>query len=211
MQQHRHILRGRVVKEHTDNNISPAKNALRRVLRSGGAPTTKSETIHEDLLLSKHTVIRRKKQKRNCVDQDVRVSSREDCELFKPNSEIEELRKFMHTVSRLRILLGDVAALEEVCSRYPRLEKVEEWEDCDTVHIHSTINTLRNSIEVIKSEVHSESPRGKIRRWFTSLTLRAKEYALTVQMLRSDEEGSALQWRVCISPLDRVYTYSGWR
>ena len=101
-----------------------------------------------------------------------------------------------------------VMSLEEVCSRYPRLQKVEEWQDYD---IKSTINTLRNSIEVIKGEVHSESPWGKIRRWFTSLTLRAKEYTSTTQMLRSDEEGSALQRWERISSLDRVYTYSGWR
>ena len=118
-----------ICKDYTDNNLLTATHPLRRVLRSGGVPTTKSETIHEDLMLSKHTVIKRRKQKRNCVHQDVRVSTTELCELFRSSSEIEELRKFMHTVSRLRILLSDVAAPDEVCSRYPRLEKVEEWED----------------------------------------------------------------------------------
>ncbi len=91
------------------------------MFESGGVSTTKSETMDEDLLLSKHTGIKTEKEEVNCVDQDVRGSSTELCELFRPTSENEELWKFMYTVSRLRILLGDVVSLEEVCSRYPRL------------------------------------------------------------------------------------------
>ena len=64
------------------------------MLESGGVPTTISETMDEDLLLSKHTGIKRKK-KDQTVDQDVRGSSKKLCEHLRPTSENEELRKFM--------------------------------------------------------------------------------------------------------------------
>ena len=119
--------------------------------------------------------------------------------------DVEELRwtKIMREMRddlRLKSLLADIAALEELRKLYPTLETSDEWEDFDgAVLVHSTINALRNNIEDIKWKMGKRSYGGKIRNWFTSLMLRARKHRSTAQMLRSDAEGQSSRRRVRIS------------
>ena len=107
---------------------------------------------------------------------------------------------FLRDDLRLKSLLADIAALEELRKRYPRLETSDEWEDYDgSVLIHSTINSPRNIIEDIKWKKGKQSYGGKIRNWFTTLMLRARKHRSTAQMLRSDAEGQSSRRRVSIS------------
>ena len=101
---------------------------------------------------------------------------------------------------RLKGLLADIAALEEVRKLYPTLETSDEWDDFDGAFlIHSTINALRNVIEDIKWKMGKRSYAGKMRNWLTSLMLRARKHRSTAQMLRSDAEGQSSRRRVSIS------------
>ena len=73
---------------------------------------------------------------------------------------------------RLESILADMEALEVVRLRYPRLETADEWEDYDGAFlVHSTWNTLRNCVTGVSWKVASQGYGGKIRNWFTSLTL----------------------------------------
>lgn len=101
---------------------------------------------------------------------------------------------------RLKSLLADIAALEEVRKLYPTLETSDEWDDFDGAFlIHSTINALRNVIEDIKWKMGKRSYGGKMRNWLTSLMLRARKHRSTAQMLRSDADGHPSRRRVRIS------------
>jgi hypothetical protein len=79
---------------------------------------------------------------------------------------------------RLESLRATSAALDEVRKRYPRLETADEWDDYDgAALVHTTCNTLENSITVIKLKMASEGYTGKIRNWFSSLTSKAQSNA----------------------------------
>ena len=79
---------------------------------------------------------------------------------------------------RLESLRADSAALDEVRKRYPNLETADEWEDYDgAVLVHTTCNTLQNSITGIKLKMASAGYTGKIRNWFSSFTSKAQSNA----------------------------------
>ena len=79
---------------------------------------------------------------------------------------------------RLESLRADSSALDEVRKRYPSLETADEWEDLDgAVLVHTTCNTLQNSITGIKLKMASAGYTGKIRNWFSSLTSKAQSNA----------------------------------
>lgn len=79
---------------------------------------------------------------------------------------------------RLESLRATIAALHEVRKRYPRLETADEWDDYDgAALVHTTCNTLENSITGIKLKMASEGYTGKIRNWFSSLTSKAQSNA----------------------------------
>ena len=112
---------------------------------------------------------------------------------------MREMRE-MRDDLRLKGLLADIAALEEVRKLYPTLETSDEWQDFDGAFlIHSTINALRNVIEDIKWKMGKRSYGGKIRNWLTALMLRARKHRSTAQMLRSDADGQSPRRRVRIS------------
>jgi hypothetical protein len=101
---------------------------------------------------------------------------------------------------RVKTLMAGIASLEEFRKRYPRPETADEWEDYDgSVLLHSAINTLQNIIEGIKWKMDKRSYGGKIRNWFSSLTLRSRKHTSTAQMLRPDADRPSSQRRVRIS------------